>query len=246
MRQLRRSLVILPLCLFAILPVRARDVAATVDAGQQALYFDPSILRPQVILPPYYPDESPQARDERREVVAATANATPEQLALATKDATTRDIGFFADTIAGFDLSRLPVVASLFDAVRHNGDYGARTIKTYFHRRRPYVVDATIRTCVPPEKGGDLASYPSGHSTMAYSMGVVLATLIPERAAEIMSRARLYADNRLICGAHHRSDIAAGQVVGTLLATEMLQNETFQERLRAAREELRRAGLTGP
>ena len=81
-------------------------------------------------------------------------------------------------------------------------------------RKRPYVIDATIKACTPTDQDDDYASYPSEHATMGFSMGIILAHLIPEKSAAIMERANLYAENRLVCGTHHRSDIIAGQVLG--------------------------------
>lgn len=115
--------------------------------------------------------------------------------------------------------------------------------KTHFSRSRPYVSDPSITPCVAAEKGADLQSYPSAHSTMAYAMGVVLAHLLPSQAPAILERARLYTENRIRCGAHHRSDTVAGQVLGTVVAVQLLQNPVFAKQVQAARAELNAAGL---
>ena len=44
-------------------------------------------------------------------------------------------------------------------------------------------------------------------------MGVVLASLLPDKAQAILQRASVFAENRLICGVHFRSDIVAGRLV---------------------------------
>jgi acid phosphatase (class A) len=47
----------------------------------------------------------------------------------------------------------------------------------------------------------------------------------------------------MLCGVHHRSDIIAGQVLGSLVAIQLMQNMEFQKMMQAAKQELRRAGL---
>ena len=79
---------------------------------------------------------------------------------------------------------------------------------------------------------------------MAYSMGVVLASLLPEKAPAIMARAADFAENRLVCGMHRRRDIQSGQVLGTVVARLLLRNPQFRTEYDApaASLELRAAG----
>jgi acid phosphatase (class A) len=70
------------------------------------------------------------------------------------------------------------------------------------------------------------------------ALGKVVASLIPARSQEILARASQYAERRLICGVHYRSDIVAGQQFGTVLALKLMQNPQFQIQLAAARAEL--------
>ena len=73
---------------------------------------------------------------------------------------------------------------------------------------------------------------------------VVLASLIPEKAQAILTRASLYGENRILCGFHFRSDVAAGQQFGSVLAVEMLHHPVFQGWFKEAKAELKAAGLT--
>ena len=79
---------------------------------------------------------------------------------------------------------------------------------------------------------------------MGYAMGIVLANLIPEKSKEIMARARLYGENRINCGAHFPSDVTGGQVLGTLVAKELISNDEFKLLMNEARDELIKAGLS--
>lgn len=208
------------------------------------LLIDTTYLIPSRILPPPAEFESAKGKSELLELKTTLEKVTPKERELAAKDALTKNVSFFADTVKDFEIEKLVATKALFDQVRYTEDYEAKLFKNHFMRKRPYITDKSIVTCVAPEDGGDYASYPSGHATMGFSMGVILAHLIPEKSAAIMERANLYAENRLLCGVHHRSDIIAGQVLGTLVAVELMQNNTFQNMLQAAKQELRNAGLT--
>jgi acid phosphatase (class A) len=70
-------------------------------------------------------------------------------------------------------------------------------------------------------------------------MGVVLAELLPAKSQAILARAGQYAERRLVCGVHYRSDIVAGQQFGTILALRLMENPVFQGQMAKARAELR-------
>ena len=73
---------------------------------------------------------------------------------------------------------------------------------------------------------------------------MVLANLIPEKASAIMDRARLYGNNRIFCGAHYPSDVAAGEVLGVMVGNDLVNNKKFKTLMKKAKEELIQAGLT--
>ena len=153
-------------------------------------------------------------------------------------------VTFFEDVLLGFDIEKLPKTKLLFDEVKYNASFESQLFKKYFMKKRPYQEDSEIHACVPPVADNLNHSYPSGHTTLGYAMGVVLANLIPEKSKVIMERARLYGENRINCGAHFPSDVEGGHVLGTLVATELLKNKSFQTLLKESREELILAGLT--
>ena len=72
-------------------------------------------------------------------------------------------------------------------------------------------------------------------------MGVVLASLVPEKSQIILARAAEFGEHRLVCGVHFRSDIVAGQEFGTVLALRLMQKPAFKADMEAARAELRAA-----
>jgi acid phosphatase (class A) len=229
---------------FGLLLATPMAFAGDNDKTMAELLIDKTYLVPASILPPAPEFESVKSKSELIDIKTLVSRVTKEERELAAKDALTKNVSFFADTVPGFEIENLPQTKALFNQVRLTEDYEAKVFKNHFMRKRPYITDQSIKTCVAPEQGGEYASYPSGHATMGFSMGIILANLIPEKAAAIMSRANLYAENRLVCGVHHRSDIIAGQVLGSLVAVQLLQNSDFQKMLQASKVELRAAGLT--
>jgi acid phosphatase (class A) len=127
------------------------------------------------------------------------------------------------------------------EAVRETEKDAANRGKAAFRRPRPWIVDPALKTCSRDDD--PLSSYPSGHTTMAYSMGAVLARLIPAKASAIMARAAVYAQSRIVCEEHFRSDVTGGEALGLIVAERLMAKPRFQRLFEAAREELTKAGL---
>ena len=211
---------------------------------EDILYIDAGIFNLDGTIPPPPIPSSFEYKLEIEFMKNRIAKLSDAQKDLAIKDAVNESAGFFSDTLAGFEIAKLPKTKSLFDKVKYNAGYEAKAFKNYFKTMRPYQADSDIQACVAPKPSNLDRSYPSGHTTMGYAMGVVLANLIPEKAKEIMERSRLYGENRINCGAHFPSDVSGGQVLGTLVAKELLKNNEFQLLMKASKEELISAGLT--
>lgn len=210
--------------------------------GASAGILPPDAFDAAHFLPPPPADGSPEAAAEMEELHAIAAHSTPEMIAAAAHDARDETPDIF-NAALGFDIASVPETERLLASVGEEEEDDTREPKHYFHRLRPYAVDASLKTCTPvkPGKKAD-DSYPSGHATRAFAIGVILASLLPDRAQAILARAEDYAHNRMVCGVHFRSDIVAGQQFGTVLALRLMDNPQFRLRMDAARAELRKAG----
>jgi acid phosphatase (class A) len=193
---------------------------------------------PPLVLPPPPMAGSPQAQSEVAELHAIAGRATPDMLAAAKRDSDDERPDLF-NTVLGFDVMALPATAKLLSDVMKEQSADAGAAKKFFHRDRPWIVDSSIQTCEAHGPGPAKNSYPSGHATLAFSTGVVLAALMPDKAQIILERSREYAENRLVCGVHFRSDIMAGQDLGTIVAVRLMQDPHFASEMEAARAELR-------
>ena len=207
-------------------------------------YLNKSDFNPVTILPSPSKSESEETKDEITIIKTRMSKLTQSQKDLAREDALNLSVTFFADTISGFNIDQLPKTKLLFEKVKYNAGIESQVFKKFYMRKRPYQVDPSIEVCVPPMPDNLNHSYPSGHTILGYAMGIVLANLIPEKSKEIMDRARLYGENRINCGAHFPSDVNSGQVLGSLVAFELLKNNEFKLLMQSSKEELVKASLT--
>jgi acid phosphatase (class A) len=197
---------------------------------------------PKILLPPPPLEESQAAKAELAELDDIQSRRSQEDFARADRDFRTRDGSIFAEAIGpAFVLAKLPKTARMLEQVREEEEAAGSVAKDYFRRTRPWIVDPSLNSCSKAD--APQSSYPSGHSTMAYAMGVVLSSLLPEKAQAIMSRAADYAENRLVCGMHRRRDIQSGQVLGTVVAELLLRNPHFRVEYVAAKRELQAAAI---
>ncbi len=204
-------------------------------------YLDPALFQPTLILPAPAAQDSAQNAQELQTLHRLIASASPERLHQAHEDAIHEDPAIF-DKALGADLRKMPATWELLEIVHQEANVAANQAKNYFHRMRPYSADLTLAFCegkADPAKPA-YRSYPSGHSTLGYSVGVMLARLVPAKAGVIMARAQDYAMSREYCGAHYPSDTQASEVIGTMAATLLLSDPRLADKIAAARAELAR------
>jgi acid phosphatase (class A) len=192
------------------------------------------------LLPPPPEAGSAQERAELDELLRLQAARTPATAQRASDDANVT-IFRFADALgnpAAFNRQQLPLTALLFERIAKDESLFMNTAKDAFGRPRPFLTERRLAPVVekPPS-----ASYPSGHTTWAVACAIVLADMVPERRAQIFARADEYAHNREVGGVHYPSDVAAGHLAGTALATELFDVPRFVDDEIAAGAELRQA-----
>lgn len=211
-------------------------------------------IDPSRLLPPPPADGSETQQREMAEVRGLIQTRTPERYQRAKWDNQHENPAAFAEVLGPeFDLQKLPATARLLATVVNDQAIAASAAKDYFHRKFPVAAADPAPaafadwTCdAPPRKPAEypLRSYPSGHTTMGYTLGIILANLFPEKAQAIQARAAEYAYSRQICGDHYRSDVEAGHALGNAIGILLLENAALKQQLEAARAELRSAHLT--
>ena len=121
--------------------------------------------------------------------------------------------------------------------------------KNHYDRNRPFEVNEGGNCATEREQEmlrGD-PSYPSGHTAIGWAWALILTSLAPERADEILARGMAYGESRAFCNVHWPSDVAAGRIVGAAAVAVLQGNEAFLQDLNEAAREIdaaRTAGLS--
>jgi acid phosphatase (class A) len=207
-------------------------------------------IDPSRLLPPPPADGSVDQVIDLEAWRQVVENRTAERYAQARWDNEHEDISAFYSVLGPkFELSKLPATARLIAQVDNDQAVAASAAKVYFHRRfpvasSPLLGDYHVYSCdddvkKPAERA--YRSYPSGHSTMGYTLAAVLSALVPNKSQEILARAQDYAFSRRVCGDHYRSDTEASHALGSALAIMFLNSSKLQPLIDSAKAELRAA-----
>lgn len=242
---MQRRLILAAVLALAAAPAWAQAPSMDAPAKPKKVleYLTPADIDPVRLIAPPPADGSPAALDDLAEVHRVMAESSPDRLAQAKWDDDHEDPSAFYAVIGdGFDLKTLPATAEVLRIVKLDADIAAGAAKARYPRNRPWAADRTITTCDPNDK--PLSSYPSGHATMGFSVGMAYAVLIPEKAQAIMARAADYARSREVCGSHYARDTQASEAISAAVVTALLKTPQFQAKLDAARAELRAARFT--
>ena len=118
--------------------------------------------------------------------------------------------------------------------------------KDIYKRKRPYLVDdGPICVDKSPLLGAN-PDYPSGHVTYGWTIGLILTELAPDRATEILVRARAYGESRMVCGVHTMSAVESGRTNASALVAGLHGSAQFRSDMEAVRSEIAMARATGP
>jgi acid phosphatase (class A) len=180
-----------------------------------------------------------ETKAELAELTAIEASRTPEQVEHAVKDAE-RSLRRFAEGARiVFDAEAIKPCEGFFTKRRAEETAMLEAAKTSFCRHRPFVTPGN--TLHPLDEPGDTYSYPSGHSTYGATTGFMLARMMPEKAAAIYARIADYAHSRMVAGVHFRSDVEAGKLYGSAIASAAFAKPGFQAEFDEAKACVRKA-----
>ena len=233
-RRLFAEVAILVALVGFVVPASAQDSIKTV---QNKTFIAEGEIDLTQFLPPPPANDSATTQKELAELLRWQSERTPDQIAFAKADANI-SVFRFADVLGPvFAEASLPVTARFFSDATLNVGALINSAKAYYHRTRPYIVDARIQPVLPKPNND---SYPSGHSTIGYFYAIILSDMVPERAADLYARGESFALNRVIGGVHYPTDLEAGKLSGTLIAEKMFTSAEFRRDFAKARSELRR------
>jgi acid phosphatase (class A) len=131
-----------------------------------------------------------------------------------------------------------PVLTRMLARVSTDASTATGQAKDFFRRKRPFLVDQGP-TCIAISKSFEKTwDFPSGHTTLGWAVGMILAEIDPVRASLILTRARSFGESRVVCGVHNASAVEAGRVAGAVLVAALFSNDAFRADLEKARSEL--------
>ena len=194
------------------------------------------------ILPPAPATDSPRGVADRAIFMATRALKDSPRWALAQNDVEEAAPAMLKDfsCAAGANLTEAgaPHLATLLHRMRADVIAAVTKPKVLYRRQRPYLIDEGD-ICVPKtDTLAASADYPSGHTTWSWTVGLILAEAEPDRATEILTRARAFGESRVVCGVHNASAIEAGRTNGAAVAAALNGDPIFRADLAAARKEI--------
>lgn len=117
-------------------------------------------------------------------------------------------IFYFKSRIFGIETAVSLIISSLI----------ARFIKIHVSRIRPYI---TLKNLYTRKIGIDNYSFPSGHTTVAFSIGVILALTIPSLGLFSILAATTVGISRMYLGVHYPTDVFVGMILGTITSASI-------------------------
>lgn len=165
---------------------------------------------------------------------------TRSQIEHAQRDDRDESIFLFQDVLGpAFNAASLPATAALSADLQETESANTDPLKLGYYRQRPYNLDPSLHPVCKTKAKND--SYPSGHTTAGYLQALTLVEIVPEYREQIFARAADYANSRLVCGVHFRSDTEASRVLAYAMHALVREQPAYQQKLAAARKEVRRA-----
>lgn len=208
--------------------------------AREAVFVPPEQSEARLILPDPPVDGSEAHKADLAILHALEATRTPQQADAAREDAIAQNVFRFRSLFGDvFTEPNLPLTAALANRVLADAGANAGAAKHLFNRKRPYAADPTLRPACPTTPKDD--SYPSGHTTAGWLIGLMLVEMVPEKRDDILVRAAEYGRNRMVCGVHYPSDVEAGRALAYAVHGAMAQNAGYRSELAAAKAELRKA-----
>jgi acid phosphatase (class A) len=139
-----------------------------------------------------------------------------------------------------------PLLSDILRRVTIDAGLAAEGAKQLYRRPRPFTRnDGDI--CITRSAGLEASfDYPSGHASIGWMAGLVLAQLAPDRASQILARGRAYGESRVICGVHNLSAVEAARTNAASVFAALQGSTAYLDALAEARTEMSRVRSSGP
>ncbi len=138
-----------------------------------------------------------------------------------------------------------PTLMSIIGRSTIDAGMAAEAAKQLYRRDRPFVHNAG-NICIDREGGiAKSFDYPSGHASLGWTAGLVVAQLSPENSSHVLARGRAYGESRVVCGVHNMSAVEAGRTNAAGVFAALQGSAEYRGALDKARAELAVARAAG-
>jgi acid phosphatase (class A) len=232
-----RRQVLIALCFYSAAAIVVASTATGEESATKSFYVAPqSVVLTKLLPPPPASNSEAQARDMSA-VLEVQRTRTAEAIRRAEAD-NVLSIFVYNDVLGpNFRPEKLPLTTEFFKKAQGDARAILLVTKHVWNRPRPHLVNSEV---IP--LGGKLraaAAYPSGTTVFGTVTAIILANMVPEKSAEIFARGEEFAANRLVLGVHYPTDLVAGRLAGTVIASVLFQSPRFNTDLEVAQSELR-------
>jgi acid phosphatase (class A) len=139
---------------------------------------------------------------------------------------------------ADLTIENAPTLGAIFARTTIDAGAAAEKAKQLYKRTRPYLHNPGNICIDRSEALGKSFDYPSGHASLGWAAGLVMAELVPDRASEVLARGRAYGESRLVCGVHNMSAVEAGRTNAAGVFAALQASSEFQAEMSKARAEI--------
>lgn len=240
-----------PEALMKYLEQRRRQAASRsgeeLDRGGQGYWQEADVPDTTLVLPPAPVPGSALYEADRRMFLESRASKGTARWQMAARDADW-SIPAMLDNFScavGVSLGEesAPRLVRVLERSFEDMNVAVAAPKEHNRRLRPFQIDPGA---ICESEAPETFDYPSGHTTWGWVVGLLLAELAPDRATDILLRARAYGDSRVVCGVHNHSAKSAGELTAAMVVATLHGAEEFRDDMRLARDELRALRASAP
>ena len=220
-------------------------VASSAFALSEKPYITQADVDIASLLPSPPTETSPAGQLDLQIIRDLQKNMTPER-AKAVRGDLPQDVYTVAGPVLGptFTKDKFPLTGEFIAKVVKDAGFGVGPVKQKYMKARPFKYSAELATAfedIAKATGG--ATYPSGHSTTAFEVALILGTMLPSKRDALYERAYTYSINRVTSGAAYLSDAEGGHITATLAVYEMMKKPEFRADYEAVKAELNKGGI---
>jgi acid phosphatase (class A) len=238
-----------------VAPAAPEATASVVDPAAMQKLASTGFLTPEttpdatLIIPP-----APMEGDARNDADWALFRYTralegSDRWALAQNDNSYKAADILKDYSCAVDAEltpeNVPTLSLVLSRAAVDSGSAAARAKQVYKRTRPYLHNPG-NICIPKTDALSKSyDYPSGHSSLSWVQGLILAQLAPDRSTQILQRARGYGESRIVCGVHNWSAVEGGRTNAAGVFAALQGSPEFQKAMAQAGAELRKARASG-